>query len=121
MNTKLIKEQISLNEREEGRQLAVAETLALKYRYEGSFYTFEYGGQCVNARFLTACLQTEIQPVNGYHIELLAPHDTLVDGPCMITDVKGHKVGAVAFTTRGDAENLITIETAAFQSNGKHA
>jgi hypothetical protein len=110
-----------LNEREEGRQLAVAEALALKYRYEGSFYTFEYGGQCVNARFLNACLQTANQPVNAYRIELLAPNDTFVNGPCMITDMHRHKVSAVAFTTRGNTENLITIETTAFQPNGQHA
>lgn len=119
MDTKQIKERILLNERQEGRQLAVAEALALKYRYEGSFYTFQYGGQCVNARFLTACLQTEIQPVNGYRIELMAPHETFVDGPCMITDMHGRKVSAVASTTHGNAGNLITIETTAFHANGQ--
>jgi hypothetical protein len=38
-----------------------------------------------------------------------------VDGPCVITEISGRKVNALAFTTRGDSENLITIETAAIQ------
>jgi hypothetical protein len=115
MDTEQIKERNFLNEREEGRKLAVAEALNLKYRYEGSFYTFEYGGKCVIARFVTACLQTAVQPVSGYRIELLASHEILVDGPCVITDTQGRKVNAVASTLRGNIENLITIETTAFQ------
>jgi hypothetical protein len=115
MNMEQNRERILLNEREEGRQQAVAEALALKYRYEGSYYTFEYGGKCVTARFVTACLQTAIKPAGGYRLELLAPSSTLVDGPCVITEISGRKVNALAFTTRGDSENLITIETAAIQ------
>jgi hypothetical protein len=117
MDMERTRERIFLEKRESGRQLAMAEIQALKYRYEGSFYIFEYGGKCVNARFVTACLQTALQPVNGYRIELLASHEVLVDGPCVITDGQGRKVSAVAVTTRGNLENLITIETAAFQSN----
>jgi hypothetical protein len=115
MSIERSRERILLNEKEEGRQLAVDEVLALKYRYEGSFYTFEYGGGCVTARFVAGCLQTAIQPANGYRIELLASHETLVDGPCVITDIHNHKVNAIASTLRGNTENLITIETAAFQ------
>ena len=97
----------------------MAEALALKYRYEGSYYTFEYGGKCVTARFVTACLQTAIQPVSGYRIELLASQETLVDGPCIITDMHGHKVNAVASDLARQHRNLITIETAAFLPIGR--
>jgi hypothetical protein len=121
MDLEQIKEQNLLNEREKGRELAVAEVLALKYRYEGNFYTFEYGGKCAIARFVTACLQTAIQPVSGYRIELLAPNEILVDGPCVITDMQNRKVNAVASTLRGNTENLITIETTAFESGNQSA
>lgn len=115
MTMEQTRERILLDNREAGRQFAVAEALALKYRYEGSYYTFEYGGRCVTARFVTACLQTAMKPASGYRIELLAPHPVLVDGPCVISDLTGHKLNAIASTTRGETENLITIETTALQ------
>lgn len=105
-----------LNEREEGRELAMAETLALRDCYEGKPYIFEYGGQNITAEFITAGLQTTERPANGYRIELLASPQTFVDGECIITDIHGQKIDALAVTTRGSDQNLITIETVAFKS-----
>jgi hypothetical protein len=107
------REQILLNEREEGRQSAMDETLVLRDCYEGKPYIFEYGGQTMTAEFVTACLQTAEQPASGYRIELLASPQTLVDGECMITDSRGRKIDAFAITIRGDAQNLIVLETVA--------
>ncbi len=93
----------------------MAEVLALRYRFEGSFYTFQYRHQCISARFVTAYMQTVCyQPVNGYRIELVAPSDTIVNGVCVITDIQGHAVNAVVSTLRGSDTNLITIEATAF-------
>lgn len=115
MNIDQTRERIILNEQEKAREQALAEAMALKYRYEGSFYTFEYGGQFITARFISACLQTAAKLSNGYRIELLASNEILVDGPCTITDVTGRKINALAFTTRGNHENLITIEPMALR------
>ncbi len=98
-----------------GSELALAEVLALCYRYEGGFYTFQCGPQLINARFITAYLDTACyQPVNGYRIELVASADAVADGVCVITDIKGHAVNAVVTTMRGTEANLISIEAVAF-------
>jgi hypothetical protein len=107
------REQILLNEKEEGRQLAMDETLVLRDCYEGKPYVFEYGGQTMTAEFVTACLLTAEQPASGYRIELLASPQTLVDGECMITDSQGRKIDAFAVTIRSDTQNLVVIETVA--------
>jgi hypothetical protein len=112
MDMEQARERILLNEHDKARGQMVAEAMALKNRYEGGFYTFEYGGQYITARFVSACLQAMDKPNSGYRIELLTSPETLVDGPCVITDIMGRKLNAQAFTTRGDYENLITIETA---------
>jgi hypothetical protein len=119
MNMDQARERILLNEQGKAREQAVAEAMALKYRYEGSFYTFEYAGQFITARFVSACLQATDKPNSGYRIELLTSPETLVDGPCLITDVMGRRLNALAFTTRGDYENLITIETTDYYQAGK--
>jgi hypothetical protein len=121
MDTDQTRERILLNEKEEGRQLAMEETLALRDCYEGKPYIFEYGGQDITADFVTAGLQTTERPANGYRIELLASPRTFVDGECVITDIHGHKVDAFAITTRGNSENLITIETVAFRQTDQVA
>jgi hypothetical protein len=115
MNPSLSQKLFPLNENiAAGWDLATVEVLALCYRYEGSFYTFEYGQRCVNARFLTAYPQaTCYQPVNGYRIELVAAADLVVDGVCVIRDIQGHLVNAWVSTRHGTEANLITIEATA--------
>jgi hypothetical protein len=121
MDTDQARESALLNEKEEGRRLAMEETLALRDCYEGKPYIFEYGGEDVTANFVTACLQTSKRPANGYRIELVASPRTLVDGECVITDIHGHKVDAFAITTRGNIENLIIIETVAVKQTDQVA
>ncbi len=99
----------------------MAETMALRDCYEGKPYIFEYGGQHVTTEFITAGLQTTDLPANGYRIELLAPPQTLVDGKCIITDIQGRKIDALAVTMRGEDQNLITIETLAVKPTGQIA
>src|SRR5271154_667103 len=110
---KKTREQIVLNEKEEGRQLAMDETLLLRDSYEGKPYLFEYAGQTIAAEFITACLQTAEKPANGYRIELLASPQTVVHGKCQITDSSGEKIDAFAITNRDNTRNLIIIEAVA--------
>lgn len=112
---KQTRDQILSNKMDNERQLAMEEVMALRDRYEGSFYSFEYGGQNVIAEFITACLQTAKHPSNGYQIQLLTSPQTLVDGPCSITDTHGRNVDAFASTTRSKSENSITIEAVVFK------
>jgi len=116
MNTNRTKGRVLLKEKEEGRKLAMEETLTLRDCYEGKPYTFEYGNQFVTAEFITAGLQTTEQPSSGYRIELLASSQTFADGECVITDIHGQKINALAVTMRGEEQNLITIETVAHRS-----
>jgi hypothetical protein len=97
------------------RQLAMEEVMVLRDRYEGSFYSFEYGGKNVIAEFITACLLTAKHPANDYQIQLLTSPQTLIDGPCSITDTHGRNVDAFASTTRSKSENSITIEAVVFK------
>jgi hypothetical protein len=119
MNTNPTQERVWLNEKEEGRELAMEETLALRDCYEGKPYIFEYGGKDITAEFITAGLQTTAQATNGYRIELLATSQTFADGECVITDIHGQKIDALAVTTRGKDQNLITIEIIASKSKGR--
>lgn len=112
---KQTRDQVLSNKVDNERQLALEEVTALRDRYEGSFYSFEYGGQNVFAEFITACLQTAKQPANGYQIQLMTSPQTLVDGPCSIKDTKGRSVDAFACTTRSKSENFITIEAVVFK------
>jgi hypothetical protein len=115
MFMKQTRDQILSNKIDDERQLAMEEVTALRDRYEGSFYSFEYGGQNVIAEFITACLQTAKHSGNGYQIQLLTSPQTFVDGPCSIKDTQGRNVDAFASTTRSKAENSITIEAVVFK------
>ncbi len=113
---KQTRDQVLSNKKDEERQFAMDEIMALRNRYEGDFYSFQYGGENLVAGFITACLQSAEYPANGYQIQLLASPQTLVDGPCSITDRQGRKVNAFAATTRGKSENSIIIEAVALKS-----
>ena len=108
------RERILLDELEKGRQTAVAEVAFIIERHENhSVYPFEYGGQKMSAMFIQACLETDHHPPNAYRIEMVASHDTLVDGDCFITDSHDRKVQGNAITMRGNSRNMIFIRALA--------
>jgi hypothetical protein len=115
MNIELARARALVEKQETGRELAMAETFALRDRHEGKSYAFEYCGQKISGRFVTACLQTTLQTPNAYRIELIVPAQTLADGECFITDTHGRRIDAHAVTTRTETENLITLETVALK------
>jgi len=97
--------------------LAAEEILALTLRYHENpdqTYTFECDGTTVTATYNTATLCP--RPVNFYRIRLIAPLETVANGPAFIIDRHGRRQAAGASTEIGETENHIIVETRAVKN-----